>query len=140
MKSIYLIVWIIYVISGCSVITESDLKDNHVNTKFESKSRKNIDSKCQQNYDSLILSIEKLVIASNTFSEISKSKNNLEKANRLRENCGLLVGSKAIKLRSYFLDQRNGAEEALKVFPTDKDLEQRLALYTELVSLIPNVP
>ena len=104
----------------------------------------NTNLQCQNEYDKIILSVEKLVSPQSTYDQIASTKDLLIQASDKKQECGLSTGSKANKIRDYCIQQAKSAEDAFNKSKFndqkgDEDFKKRMDLYNELAKLIVDV-
>jgi hypothetical protein len=125
---------------SCKVISETDVEEAQGTSPPKTGDINKIDLKCQDEYNALILEVESLLSGKNPFDTMKLSINKMKEANEKRKECGLILGSKAKKIKDYSSDLQASAEQLLKADSTNKDLQERVNFYKELASLIPNEP
>jgi hypothetical protein len=95
---------------------------------------------CDGKYSSLIQRATNLLSASKTFNEMNSAKNILKNALIIKNECAS-INQTSLKgkelLKSSIVNQKISTEEALVSFPNDEDFKKRLALYDDLLALLP---
>lgn len=141
-KNFFILFFFMPVMNSCGIfdpIKDTETVDTKTAETLETNSSSNSNQECQKKYNDLINRAEILILNDqNTFEEKKKAKKILSEAKEKCSSCNLSLGSKAIKINDYCIEQAKSAKTIYEN-TKDNDFNIQYKFYTELSNLISNV-